>query len=141
MDRPATTTFALEDSYFRSPLLDAIGVRDVPSDPAAIELDLAPYVLNSVAALQGGLVTTLVEVAAERVARRALGKPVVTTDFSVHFLSLGKAGPLRASAQVLRAEGDHALLRVELRDRGQDDRLLSVATARAGFLEGPGRPR
>jgi acyl-coenzyme A thioesterase PaaI-like protein len=63
-----------------------------------------------------------------------LGKPVVTTDFSVHFLSLGKAGPLRASAQVLAAESDHALLRVEVRDRGNDDRLLSVATARAGIL-------
>ncbi len=141
VDRPAATTFAREDSYFRRPLLDAIGVRDVPGDPSAIELDLAPYVANSVNALQGGLVTTLVEVAAERVARSASGKPVVTTDFSVHFLSLGKAGPLRANARVLRVDGDNTLLRVELRDRGQENRLLSVATARTGFLDGPGSPR
>jgi acyl-coenzyme A thioesterase PaaI-like protein len=141
VDRPASTTLALEDSYFRSPLLDAIGVRDAPDDPAAIELDLAPYVLNSVDALQGGLVTTLVEVVAARVASHALGKPVVTTDFSVHFLSLGTAGPIRASARLLRAEGDHALLRVELRDRGQENRLLSMATARAGVLGRPGNSR
>ena len=65
---------------------------------------------------------------------------VVTTDFAVHFLSLGNAGPIRARAALLRAEGEHALLRVELRDHGQDERLLSVATARTGLLDGPGSP-
>jgi len=129
IDRPDTSTLAREDSRFHSPVLDAIGLRDVAGDPSAVELDLVPYVMNSVNALQGGIVTMLVEVAAERAARRAGGKTAVTTDFSVHFLSLGRVGPLKARARVLRADGPRALLRVEVRDRGQDDLLVSLATA------------
>lgn len=135
--RPANTTFAAEGSGLRAPLLDVVGVRDVAGQPGSVELDLVPYVMNSVNALQGGLVTTLIEVAAERAARQALRRPVATTDFAIHFLALGKKGPLRAHARVLRVRDEQALLRVELRDLGQADRLLSVATASAGPLGMP----
>jgi acyl-coenzyme A thioesterase PaaI-like protein len=124
--------FATADSGMDAPFLERIGLREGPG--GSVELDLDPYVRNSLGALQGGVVTALVEVAAERAARRATGLPLVTTDFAVHFLALGRTGPLRASARLLGAVDGRATLRVELRDAGRDERLLAVAIATAGEL-------
>ena len=128
------TTFATAHSGLDLPFLQALGIRPVPGATDTIEITLVPYVMNSVGALQGGVVTAMLTDAAERVAHATLERAVHTTDFSVHFLSLGKVGPLRAQAQTLQAADGHALLRVELRDRGQEDRLLSLGTVRVGDL-------
>ena len=50
-------------------------------------------------------------------------------DLSVRFLAIGRQGPLRTSARILRADGDALLLRVESRDVGAGDRLCTIATA------------
>ena len=93
-----------------------------------------PYVLNSVGALQGGLVVALADASAECAGRALLGREVATCDLSVHFLALGREGPFRTRARLLRRERDAALFSVELRDMGQDERLGAVATARVVAL-------
>ena len=69
------------------------------------------------------------DLAAEAAARARLGRPAATRDLSVHFLAIGRKGPLRTGARVLRSDGDGLLLRVEARDAGAEDRLCTIATA------------
>jgi uncharacterized protein (TIGR00369 family) len=122
--------FAERDEKLARPFHEAIGLRVQDAAAGAVELDLVPYVVNSVGALQGGLVVALADAAAERAGRALLAREVAATDLSVHFLALGREGPLRTRAQLLRHDGDSALFTVELRDAGQEERLAAVATAR-----------
>jgi acyl-coenzyme A thioesterase PaaI-like protein len=73
----------------------------------------------------------LAERAVQTRVRAGGGAPVVTTDVTMHYLAMGRAGPIRTRAHVLRSAGEATLVRVELRDFGADDRLLAVATATA----------
>ena len=116
------------------PFHEAIGlcVRDAAS--GALELALSPYVVNSVGSLQGGLVMALVDAAAEYAGRARLAREVATTDLSVHFLALGRKGPFRTRAALLRHDAGAALFSVELHDAGEEDRLCAVASARAAVL-------
>ena len=63
-----------------------------------------------------------------------LARDVVTTDLSVHFLALGREGPVRSRASLLRHDGNGALFSVELRDAGHEERLAAVATARVARI-------
>lgn len=133
--RTSRTDFALEGSGFDGLLDVALGLRDV--DPAAgrFELSLTPYNTNSLGALQGGALAMLIDAAAEGAGRKAGNADWVTTDFSIHFLALGRKGPLVSSARLLREHGGDALLRVEIRDEGAENRLVSVATATCESLD------
>jgi acyl-coenzyme A thioesterase PaaI-like protein len=123
-------TFADGAEKLAQPFHEAIGLRVLDARAGEVELALVPYVVNSVGALQGGLVVALADAAAEAAGRALLAREVATSDLSVHFLSLGKVGPFRTRASRLRSDGDAALFSVELRDLGQDDRLMAVASAR-----------
>src|SRR6476620_8516945 len=54
-----------------------------------LELDTGPELVNRRGALQGGLVATLIDIAAGRLADRhvATGHDVTTADMTVHFLA------------------------------------------------------
>jgi uncharacterized protein (TIGR00369 family) len=125
------TELALEGSRLDAPLLERIGARVVDAAAGAIELPLTPYVGNSLGGLQGGVVAALADASAEVCARAASAEPCVTTDLALNYLALGRGGPIRTNARVLRAEPAGALVRVELRDAGRDDRLMAVATVTA----------
>lgn len=130
-DPSSRTEFQLEHSALRAPFLAAIGARVIDAPEGVVELPLGPYVGNSLGALQGGLVATLLDVAAESAARAATGAPCVSVDLALNYLSMGKVGPIRSRARVLRSTSAGALLRVELHDTGADDRLLTVGTVSA----------
>lgn len=125
------TEFYFEHSRLRSPFLEAIGARVIDEEQGVVELSLVPYVENSLGALQGGAVAALLDLAAEGAARAATGEPCVSVDLAINYLALGKVGPIRSQARVLRRDPAGALVRVELRDAGADDRLLTVATVTA----------
>jgi uncharacterized protein (TIGR00369 family) len=129
-DEPRTE-FARPGSGFRAPLVERTGARCLDAAQGVFELRLSPYVVNSLGGLQGGMVALLVDLAAEAAAREATGEPCVTTDLAINYLALGRVGPIRTRARVLRRGPAGALLRVELRDPGADDRLVTVATATA----------
>jgi len=101
-----------------SAFADQIGVRLV--EPGAVELDLAPQVLQSSGTIQGGAVALLVELAAE-------SSGVVPTDLELHYLSSVRAGPARATAK----PGNGGGRTVEVHDRGDSGRLVGV-----GFVQG-----
>jgi uncharacterized protein (TIGR00369 family) len=129
-DPPDVYSFGAAGASLAEPLLAALGVVPAPDAAAGrLELPLTPYVRNSVGGLQGGAVVSLVDAAAAAAAAARTGAPAAVEDLSVRFLALGRAGPVRSEATLLRHSDEAVLLRVALRDTGQDGRLVSMATA------------
>jgi len=122
------TVFGNESAGLREPFLDRIGCRVLDASAGVVELVVEDYVRNSVGALQGGAVVALIDAAAEAVASARMAEDATTRDLQVHFLALGRVGPIRSRARPLAGDGERATLRVELFDTGAEDRLLSVAT-------------
>lgn len=122
------THFALPGSGVHSPLADVLGIAPL-ADGRGIELPLSAYVGNSLGALQGGVVAMAVDFAAREVGAGVLGAPVTTRDLAINYLALGRRGPVQALAAPIRTTAEAVLMRIELRDRGADDRLLTVANA------------
>lgn len=133
-EREAPTTFALPDSGLQAPFAESIGARVLDAPRGEVELAISSYNGNSLGAAQGGALATLVDLACESAASSAAGRNWTTTDLTLHYLSLGKQGPLRSTARLLRCDDGGARLRIEIRDAGAGDRLVSVATAAAGPL-------
>jgi acyl-coenzyme A thioesterase PaaI-like protein len=136
------TVYAPAGSGFAKPLFEAIGIRfDSASSGSAdscwAEVDLDPYLQNTLGALQGGVVAILVEAAAERRATSLLGGPVCVRGLELHYLKLGRRGPIRACAREFARTGSGMIVRVELFDRGDGDALLTVATVWIDRLESP----
>jgi uncharacterized protein (TIGR00369 family) len=127
MDAPETFDFATEGAGLSRPYRDAAGVRVLDAGAGVAELEMKDYVRNSLQVLQGGMIAILADVAGEVAARNAAGKPLTTSDLAIHYLSQGKRGPFRTRTRVLRTTDDTALTRVEVIDRGVEDRVIAVA--------------
>jgi len=80
-------------------LLGQMGMRDVvdTDERLIIEMDNRPDLTNIRGALQGGLVATLIDIAAGRLAEHHVGpdQSVTTADMNVHFLAPVVVGPAR----------------------------------------------
>ncbi len=103
---------------------------EVPGADGAIEMEVTPKVVNSSGALQGGLLATLCDMVA---GTSLLGgddayQRTATSELHVSFLEGARRGPVRATAHVLRRGRRTAVVRVDVTDRGADDRLVAVAT-------------
>jgi len=127
MDAPETFDFATEGAGLKRSYRDAAGVRVLDASAGVAELEMKDYVRNSLQVLQGGMIAILADVAGEVAARNATGKPFTTSDLVIHYLSQGKQGPFRTRTRVLRTTDDTALTRVEVIDRGVEDRVIAVA--------------
>ena len=128
-DPTPSVSFGGDAPSFEKPLLEALGVRFEMNDPAIARIDMSDYVVNSLGAMQGGVVALLIDAAAERFARSLIGGDVRLAQLEIHYLKLGKVGPIRAQARCTgELAGGGRLLRVELRDEGRDDALLTVAS-------------
>ena len=91
----------------------------------AVEIDLADGLRNPWGILHGGVVATLVDLAAEHATNGAH-----TTDVVLHFLAPNRVGPVRAIARALGQRSDGTVLRVEVRDEGADrTTALAIVTA------------
>jgi uncharacterized protein (TIGR00369 family) len=100
------------------PLDEWLGVRTVAPD--TVEIDLADELRNPWGILHGGVVATLVDIAAEHTTGG------VTTDVVLHFLAPNRVGPVRAAVRSIGTRSDGEVCRVEVRDEG-GDRLTGVA--------------
>jgi acyl-coenzyme A thioesterase PaaI-like protein len=100
------------------PLGEFVGLRKIRR--GIVEIDRRPYVVQPAGNLQGGIVALLGESAAE-----SLGDGAVT-DLDVRFLTGLRIGPGRATAESL----GHGLVRVEVRDVGEQNRLTAIILAR-----------
>jgi len=102
-----------------------LGVRAVGDD--SVEIDLAEELRNPWGILHGGVVATLVDLAAEH----ATGGGA-TTDVVLHFLAPNRVGPVRARVRVLGRRTDGNVLRIEVRDEGAA-RTTALAIVTSGF--------
>ncbi|MDV3125237.1 PaaI family thioesterase [Mycobacterium sp. 21AC1] len=119
-------------------LLGQMGFRDVleNDEMLIVEMDNRPDLTNTRGALQGGLVATLIDIAAGRLAGRHVepGQDVTTADMNVHYLAPVVSGPARAVATVVRAGRRLIVTSVEVTDTGRD-RLAACATLSFAVLD------
>lgn len=111
----------------RGPLLDrpleeACGFRTVDAEAGCVELANDPFVANSTGTLQGGVVALLADVAAAAL----VGPDARTVDLEYRFLAPTGDGPARTSAEVMRVDGSHHVVRVEVVDAA-DGQLVGWA--------------
>jgi uncharacterized protein (TIGR00369 family) len=123
---PVRHAFVPVDDAPYPPLPAAIGIALDGPDAVA---PMTPFVVNSLGAMQGGAVASLAAAAATAAADAVIGRPTVCLDLGINYLSLGKVGPIRAVPRVLRAEPTWCLVAIEVRDHGNDDRLMTVVRA------------
>ncbi|HYO02387.1 MAG TPA: PaaI family thioesterase [Mycobacterium sp.] len=119
-------------------LLRQLGMRDIEesAERMVIEMDNRPNLVNIRGALQGGLVATLIDIPAWRLAGNAVGpdQDVTTADMNVHFLAPIVQGPARAEATIVRAGRRMIVRSVDVTDVGRD-RLASRATLSFAVLD------
>jgi acyl-coenzyme A thioesterase PaaI-like protein len=100
------------------PIFEQIGARLI--GPGVVELDLERYVMQPSGTIQGGAVALIGEMAATSLSGRTV------TDLEIRYLSAVRVGPARTEASNL---GD-GLVRVAIRDTGNNDRLTTLVMAR-----------
>jgi uncharacterized protein (TIGR00369 family) len=119
-------------------LLNQLGMRDVEEsdERLVIEMDNRPDLVNVRGALQGGLLATLIDIAAGRLAGNVVGahQDVTTADMNVHFLAPIVTGPARAEATIVRAGRRMIVTSVDVTDAGRD-RLAARATLSFAVLD------
>ncbi len=126
MDAPETVDFGIEGSGLKRPYREAAGVRVLDEGAGVVELEMKDYVRNSVRVLQGGMIAVLADTAGGMAAGAAAQKQMTTKDLAIQYLSQGKKGPFQTRARVVRTTDDTALTRVEVIDRGVEDRVIAV---------------
>lgn len=115
-------------------LFQQLGTRDIaaPEGHLAIEMEIRPEFTNVRGALQGGLISVLIDVCAGRLAYLTCdhenGYSTATSDLTVHFLSPVAVGPARVEARVVRSGQSKVVLQVEVTDVGRDNKLAAVST-------------
>lgn len=114
-------------------LFSQIGFRetDGSDQEVVVELPTAPHVMNTNGGLQGGLLATLVDVVAGKLAMRQLapGETVVTSDLHLHYLRAVTSGSARATARITHCGKRSMVIQVEVIATPGDE-LALIATVR-----------
>lgn len=121
--------------FHQLPFYDVVDTDDT----VVVDLHNRPDLVNIRGALQGGLVATLIDVAAGRLAAKHVktGASVSTADMSIHFLAPIVDGPARAAATMVRAGKRLIVVGVDVVDVARD-RPAARATLSFAVLEPPG---
>lgn len=117
--------------YPGTPFQRRLGIRWLPvTEPGSltVAMDIDHELRGPAGSLEGGVVSTLVDVAGASACAYALGSHLVATEhISLSLLAPGRIGPVEATGRVLRAGRHDAVAEVHVVDRGKDDRLMAVA--------------
>ena len=97
--------------------------------PGRTSVALHGEIRNPAGAMQGSISALLAEVAAESLADAHGGPPQIVTDVDLRYLAMARTGPIAAHARWIARPEDRAI-RVELRDRGKDDRTTATVLVR-----------
>lgn len=132
------------DSDERLRILEHIGLRvldqEDPDDPTAVcEVDVRDDLRNLAEMLQGGVLATLLDVAAGVVASRAARtRHVLTQDLHITYLRPVRVGPARAVGRVVRQGKRSVAVTVELYDVGvEEPELATFATSTLAVVGDP----
>ncbi len=134
--RQSSSTMALPESRLTRPLLEELGVEIVDAAAGVIAVPVDDWCRNSMGAMQGGVVATVAEVAAENALRAATGEPLVVTDLSVTYLGFGRVGPIQSIVDVLAVADGHATSA----GRARRHRFREPADDRGAHGRNPGSP-
>lgn len=117
-------------------LFDEIGFRRASVDGAAMawELPVAPHVVNLAGGIQGGLLATLVDIVAGRLALDVCDGNVVTSDLHLRYLRPVTAGAAQATARIVHAGKRNVIIDVEITSRpsGELAAIATISFARVG---------
>lgn len=142
MDRPLAPPGRREVTVTPVPeslnLLSQLNYRIVEEtdERLVMEMDNRPDLVNIRGALQGGLLATLIDIAAGMLAGRNVraDQDVTTADLHVNYLAPVIEGPARAEATVVRAGKRLIVTAVEVTDVARD-RLACRATLSFAVLD------
>jgi uncharacterized protein (TIGR00369 family) len=104
------------------PMATQLDIRPAGED-GSVEVDVTDRTRNPWGILHGGITGALVDLAAT-----AVGNGRTPTTATLRYLSPGRVGPVRATPRVLSEGADATLVAIDVRDTGQDDRLVATAT-------------
>jgi uncharacterized protein (TIGR00369 family) len=112
-----------------TPFHRSLGLRWINGDDGSVivEMDIHDDIRGPVGSLEGGVVSTIVDVAGASAGAVAMKSMVATADMTVHFLAPGRVGPVRATGVPLRVGTDSAVVEVKVIDTGKDNRLMATA--------------
>jgi uncharacterized protein (TIGR00369 family) len=118
--------------FGRMPFYDVVDTDDI----VVLDLHNREDLVNIRGALQGGLLATLIDVAAGRLAIKYTdtGAGAGTADMSIHFLAPIVEGPARATATLVRAGRRLIVVAVDVVDVARD-RLAARATVSFAVME------
>jgi uncharacterized protein (TIGR00369 family) len=120
--------------------LDAFEWRAVTEEGAdwVMEMEITPRVVNSLGALQGGLLATLIDTVGGMALLQGdlTGPRHVTSEMQVSYLAGARVGPVRAVAHILHRGRRSAVVRVDVRDVGADDLHVAAGMLRFALIGG-----
>ena len=105
-----------------------------PEGAVCVEMDMRDDLRGPAGSLEGGVVSTLADVAGSSAAARAAGAMVATQHLAISFLAPGREGPIRATGVPLRVGRQDAVTEVRIVDAGRNDRLVAVALVTVRLL-------
>lgn len=114
-ERPASP-LAISDGDFSEPFGDALGIRTIDAASGVLEGPVNDYSLNTLGAMQGGAVATLMCQAADAALTAACGAPMETVDLHLTYLALNRHGPIRTRTSLLSVTPSHGSMRVDTVD-------------------------
>jgi uncharacterized protein (TIGR00369 family) len=115
----------------RQPFSGVLGTRVaafVPGD-VTMRLALRPEHTQQEGLVHHGVIGSLAETALIFAGGSALGVPVVTADYTIHYVQAAIGAALVARAQALTTEGGRAVCRCEVRVAAADGAEVLVAAA------------
>jgi uncharacterized protein (TIGR00369 family) len=113
-----------------TPFQQSLGLRWLAGDEPgqiAVEFELRDDLKGPAGSLEGGVVSTVADVAGASAGAQAVNGLVATQHMAISFLAPGREGPVRATGTPLRIGKADAVVEVRVVDRGRDDRLIAVA--------------
>jgi uncharacterized protein (TIGR00369 family) len=118
------------DQAYR-PFFEHLGLRwnTIDTDRMSVEIDIRDDLRGPAGTLQGGIIATLVDVAAASTAALTGTSFVATTELTIHYLAPGRVGPIRAVGELLRSGARGFAVEARVYDVGMGDRLMAVALA------------
>ena len=106
-------------------------------DTVAVEMDMRDDLRGPAGSLEGGVVSTLADVAGASALASQARKLVATQHIAISFLAPGRTGPIRATGTPVRVGKSDAVADVRIVDVGNDERLIAVALVTVRVFDTP----
>jgi len=128
-----STPLEIPSHPLAKPLAEEVGIEVIDAAQGHVSLVMRPALRNPEGVMQGALVALVVECAALAASEARGERPRVVTEMDLRYLAAASKGPVVSAASWIGVP-DANMLRVELRDAGQDNRLTTTALVRLSEL-------